>query len=86
MGLASISFEAPEEFVTTVDEIASNREVDRAEILREALATYVADYEDLKASIEEGERQIEAGETVSHEEVVAWFHAQHPEAEKSEAA
>lgn len=86
MGVATISFEASEEIITAVDEIATNRDVGRAEILREALTVYLADYEDLKADLEEADRQIGAGETVSHEEVVAWFHAQHNQTERSEAA
>ena len=72
--------------IATVDEIASNRSVDRAVILRDALVEYLADYEDLQTDLDEGYRQLDAGETVSHEEVVAWLRAQHNETEKSEAA
>jgi predicted transcriptional regulator len=86
MSVETITFEAPKELIARIDEIASNRAIDRAEILRDALAGYVADYLDIKADLEESERQFEAGETVSHEEVVAWFNAQHPELDKSEAA
>jgi len=44
-----------------------------------------ADCNDLHADLEESERQIAAGETVPHEEVVAWFNAKHNETDKSEA-
>ena len=72
--------------IATVDEIASKRSVDRGTVLRDALVEYLADYEDLQADLDEGYRQLDAGETVSHEEVVAWFRAQHSETDKSEAA
>ena len=86
MSVETVTFEAPKEFIDTVDEIASNRSVDRAVILRDALAEYLADYEDLQADLNESERQIAAGETVPHEEVVAWFNAQYADLDKSEAA
>ncbi|HZL25986.1 MAG TPA: ribbon-helix-helix protein, CopG family [Acidobacteriaceae bacterium] len=86
MSSTVVTFEAPAEFIATVDEIASSRSVDRAAILRDALAEYLADYQDLQADLEESERQIAAGETVPHEEVVAWFNAQYSKLDKSEAA
>ncbi len=75
MGVAIISFEASEELIASVDEIASNREVDRAEILREALAQYVADYAELNADIDQARRQIDAGHYTLHEDVVREFEA-----------
>jgi predicted transcriptional regulator len=81
-----IKFEIPEDLVATVDEIASNRSVDRSTVLRDALAEYLAEYLRLQADLEESERQFAAGETVPHEEVVAWFHAQHTKRDESEAA
>jgi predicted transcriptional regulator len=60
--------------------------VDRAAILRDALAEYLADYQELQADLEESERQFEAGETVSHEEMKAWLRARSSEPGKSEAA
>ena len=84
MSAQTVTFEAPTEAIAAVDEIASTREVDRAEILRDALAMYLAEHESLKSDLEEADRQIEAGETIPHEEVVAWFNAQHDK--KSEAA
>ena len=86
MSTATVTFEVPQELIATVDEIASKRSIDRAVILRDALAEYIADYEDLQSDLDESERQMAAGETVPHEEVVAWFHAQHSEHDESEAA
>jgi predicted transcriptional regulator len=85
MSSTIVSFEVPQELIATIDQIASNRSVDRAAIFRDALAEYVAEYLDLQADLEEGERQIAAGETVSHEDMLAWLQAQHPEDEKLEA-
>jgi predicted transcriptional regulator len=84
MSMKTLTFEASEESVATLDEIAVWRAVDHAEVLRDALDLYLADQAALKADLEEADRQIEAGETVSHEEVVAWFNAQH--AHEAEAA
>jgi len=75
MSMQSVTFEASEESIATIDEIAANREVDRAEILHDAIALYLADYEQLKADIAEGERDIDAGNFVTHEEVEARFEA-----------
>lgn len=85
MAVETITFEISEELIATVDEIASHRSVTRAVIMQDALEEYLANYQDLQADIEEGERQIAAGETVPHEEVVAWFKAKYPELDKSEA-
>jgi predicted transcriptional regulator len=86
MSVETVTFEAPKELIATIDEIAAQREVGRDVILRDALAEYLADYDDLQADLDEGYRQLDAGETVSHEEMVAWLRAQHSEADKSEAA
>ncbi|HEY5330561.1 MAG TPA: ribbon-helix-helix protein, CopG family [Acidobacteriaceae bacterium] len=86
MSVETVTFEAPKELIATIDEIASNRSVDRAVILRDALAEYLVDYQDLQTDLQESERQIAAGETVPHEEVVAWFNAQYAKLDKSEAA
>jgi predicted transcriptional regulator len=73
MNAKAVTFEAPEESIATLDEIASNRGVDRETVLREALATYLSDYERLKADLEESLAQIDAGDFLTHEEVVARF-------------
>lgn len=86
MSVETVIFEAPKELIATVDEIASNRSLDRSAVLRDALAEYVAEYEDLQADLEEGCRQLDAGETVSHEEMVAWLRSRNGQIDKSEAA
>jgi predicted transcriptional regulator len=50
------------------------------------IEAHIQPADDLQADLEESERQIAAGETVPHEEVVAWFNAPHNEIDKSEAA
>jgi predicted transcriptional regulator len=73
MSMKTITFEAPEESIAILDEIAVDLEVDRSTVLREAIAMYLEDYEELKAQATEADRQFEAGETISHEEVVAKY-------------
>ena len=73
MSAKPVTFEAPEESIATVDEIAANLGVDRDTVLRQALAMVLAGYEALKADLEESDRQIEVGDFLSHEEVVARF-------------
>jgi len=84
MSMKPITFEAHEESIATIDEIASNMETDRGTVLREALAMYLADYQQELADAAEADRELEAGETVAHEDVLAWLEAQHPQ--KSKAA
>ena len=73
MSVKAVTFEASDESITTIDEIAANLGVDRATVLREAVATYLADYEQLKADLEESTAQIDAGDFLTHEEVVDRF-------------
>jgi len=71
MSAKTITFEAPEEIVAKIDGVAANLGVDRAEVLREAITLYLADDEELQATLAESIRQADAGETISHEEVMA---------------
>lgn len=73
MSAKPISFEASDESIATLDEIAANLGVDRATVLREALAMYLEDYEQLKSDLEEAANEIDAGDFLPHEEVVARF-------------
>lgn len=73
MSLKSLTFEASESSLATLDEIAKGLGETREYVLREAFAQYIAEYEGEKAIVAEADRQFEAGETVSHEEVVAKF-------------
>jgi predicted transcriptional regulator len=66
-----ITFEASEASIATIDEIAANLGVDRETVLREAVAMYLEDYEQLKADLEESIAQIDAGDFLTHEEVLA---------------
>ena len=86
MSMKTITFEAPEESIAAIDEIAVNLEVDRETVLREALAQHIANYEQDVADAAEADRQFDEGETIAHEDVLAWLEAQHPLAKKSEAA
>jgi predicted transcriptional regulator len=71
MSAKTVTFEVPEESIATVDEIAANLGVDRGSVLSEALAMYLADYEELKSQLEESIAQIDAGDFLTHEEVLA---------------
>jgi predicted transcriptional regulator len=84
MSMKTLTFEAPEEAIAVVDEIAAGQSASQADVLRQALDLYLADYASLKADLAEADRQIESGETISHEEVIAWFEDQH--AHEAEAA
>ncbi|MBB5064828.1 CopG family ribbon-helix-helix protein [Granulicella mallensis] len=75
MSLQTVTFKVSEESIAAIDEIAASRQVDRTEILRDALSMYLADHEDLLADLEEADRQIEAGDFVTHEEIVARYEA-----------
>jgi predicted transcriptional regulator len=86
MSLKTITFEASEAALATIDEIAVNMEVDRNTVLREALEIYLAQYELDKAEAAEVDRQFEAGETLSHEEVMAKYETWKAEHSVREAA
>ncbi len=73
MSMKTVTFEASEESIATIDEIAVNLGVDRAEVLREALALYLAGDDALQSELAEAIRQADAGETISHEEFLADF-------------
>jgi len=75
MSVNSVILEVSESELAVIDEIAANREIDRADVLREAVATYLADYAHLQADLDEADRKMEAGEYITHEEVVARFEA-----------
>jgi predicted transcriptional regulator len=66
-----ITFRAPRSKIKALDSLAKVRQCNRSFVLNEALDQYLAWNEHCKAQIEEGLRQIRAGETVSHEEVRA---------------
>jgi predicted transcriptional regulator len=86
MSMKTVTFEASEESIAKIDEIAANLEADRETVLREALTMYLADYEHLKSELAEGIRQADAGETISHEEMLERFEAMKASARDKQAA
>jgi predicted transcriptional regulator len=83
MSMTTVTFEAPEAALATIDEIAANMETDRSTVLRDAVAFYLADYELEKAHVEEAQAQIKAGNFKTQDEMEALFEAQF---QRSEAA
>lgn len=75
MSANSVTVEVTESELAVLDEIAAGREIGRTELIHEAVAAYLADYAQLQADLDEADRQIEAGEFIAHEEVVARFEA-----------
>lgn len=72
--MAQISFETTQEAVDALDTIAASLHMDREQVLRDAVMSYIAWDRDFRASVEEGMLQLEREEVVPHEEVVAMFH------------
>ena len=68
-----ITFRAPNKKIKALDSLAKVRQCNRSFVLNEAIDEYLALNEQWKAQIKEGIRQADAGETVSHEEVLARF-------------
>src|ERR1700761_1774300 len=85
MGMTKIVTEIPEDALAAIDKISVNKHMDRGGILREALDAYLEDHAQIEADLKEADLQIEAGDTVPHEDVVAWLHAQHARAKVSAA-
>jgi predicted transcriptional regulator len=66
-----ITFRAARSKIKALDSVAEARQCNRSFVLNEALDQYLAWNEHCKTQIEEGLRQIRAGESVSREEVRA---------------
>ena len=73
MANVKVTLELTEEELKTVDEIASNLETDRDGALRDMVEFYMDNYRAECAEAAEADRQLQAGETYSHEEVVAKY-------------
>jgi predicted transcriptional regulator len=69
--LVDISAEIPEELSLLVDRVAAATQRGRSTILEDALRFYVPQQLEFVESVEEGIKQMEAGEVVPHSEVVA---------------
>jgi predicted transcriptional regulator len=82
MSMKTLTFEAPEEAIAALDEIAVNLGVSREAVLGLAVDRYLAQHEDLKAEVEEAERQIDAGNFFTQEQIEARFASMqsHPKA------
>jgi predicted transcriptional regulator len=72
-----ITYEATEDEIQKLDEIASNLDLDRAAVLRRAIDQLVADFEGLDSDIDQARRQIDAGHYTLHEDVVKQFHSKY---------
>jgi RHH-type transcriptional regulator, rel operon repressor / antitoxin RelB len=69
MALKTVTVRIPEEKVKKLDRAAKQQRRDRSFILNEAVDEYLSLQEYHLALIDEGIRQDDAGEVVSHEEV-----------------
>jgi predicted transcriptional regulator len=70
MPLKTITFRVPEERLQALDSLAEVQQRDRSFVLNEAVNQYLSLYDYHCELIREGLRQVEAGETVPHEEVL----------------
>jgi predicted transcriptional regulator len=86
MSAINIDLDISEEQLKTLDEIAANMAVDRATVLREAIAFYLADYAQEGADLAESIRQADAGETISHEDMLERFAKVKQPASRAKAA
>ncbi len=75
MSMKPVTFEASEETIAMLDEIAGNVGESREYVLREAVASYLAGYEQLQAEVDEAEQQIDAGKFFTQDEMEARFEA-----------
>ena len=71
MPLKTVTFRAPEEKVSALDQAAAIHQRDRTFIINEAVDQYLSLQEYHRGLIEEGFRQSETEEGIPHEEVVA---------------
>jgi predicted transcriptional regulator len=71
MALKTLTFRTPEEKVAALDSAAAVQQRDRSFVINEAVDQYLSLYDYHSALIEEGIRQADAGNVVSHDEVRA---------------
>ncbi len=72
-----ITFEVSSDDIEMVDAIAADLNSGRATVLREALAQYLASYQELNADIDQARRQIDTGHYTLHEDVVRELKRRH---------
>jgi len=70
MGFKTLTFRSPEEKVAALDSVAALQQRDRSFIINEAIDQYLTLQEYHLALIDEGVRAANAGDLVSHAEVV----------------
>ena len=68
----SISARVPEELSRQVDRLAAATRRNRSWVVEEALRFYLAQELDMLEAVQEGIRQMEAGDVVPHSEVVEY--------------
>ncbi|MGC1461252.1 MAG: hypothetical protein WA802_03570 [Terracidiphilus sp.] len=66
----TISFRIAADKVAELDSIAKAMDRDRSYLLNEAVASYLSEQQRFVAMVKEGQEDIRAGRTTSHEEVV----------------
>jgi RHH-type transcriptional regulator, rel operon repressor / antitoxin RelB len=70
MALKTVTFRLPEEKLQALDSVAKLQQRDRSIVINEAVTQYLSLYDYHRALIEEGIRQDEAGNVVTHEAVL----------------
>jgi len=65
----TISFRIPAEKVAELDAIAKAMDRDRSYLLNEAVASYLSEQARFAAMVREGQEDVRAGRTFSHEDV-----------------
>ena len=76
MAVITVSLQIPEELWARVLQSAEQHQVDADDVVYNAVERFLELSEEDHAAIEEGIRQVDAGELIDHEEVVAWLEAQ----------
>lgn len=76
MAKQSVSFLVPSEKVSKLDAVAANQERDRSYVLNEAVDLYLDHHKYYTELVEQGIADIEAGRTMTQEQVIEAVNAQ----------
>lgn len=68
-----LTIDCSEEQIQIFDEIAANLDTDRASVIADALTQYIADYKAELLETDEALAELEAGKTLSNEQVIQQF-------------
>ncbi len=71
MPLKTITFRLPEEKLKELDTVAEVQQRDRSFVINEAVTQYLSLHEYHRALIEEGIREADAGEMITHQELMS---------------